>query len=121
MTENRLIFYMQGIGNCAQGFVDAVLFVAFTPEIRKKFIVCKGKKKPKKHSLLYAESKNIYDNALKNYSPRYNSSCSSTPLPIESTRISPTPEPSTSFQESPTADMPYSIQNKHEYNYIIYS
>ena len=31
---------MQGIGNSAQGFVDAIIFVVFTQQVRNNMIVC---------------------------------------------------------------------------------
>ena len=32
--------HTQGIGNSAQGFVDAIIFVVFTHQVRKNMIVC---------------------------------------------------------------------------------
>ena len=44
---------MQAIGNTAQGFIDAVIFVAFTEQVRRKMIsgFCRWLR-PKQHSLL---------------------------------------------------------------------
>lgn len=120
-TSNQYILHVQGIGNSAQGFIDSVLFVAFTPVIRtnilKLFLCCCRRKLVKKPSLLHNESKNFYDNNLRNYSPRY-SPYSSTPITIASTRISTSPEPSTSYQESP--EKAYSIQTEEYTNYYTY-
>ena len=96
----------QGIGNCIQGFIDAILFVAFTPLIRQKLITAilcgRGILTSKQPNRFLKESKNYYDNHLKNYRPhpRY-SLTSSSPITILPTRFSPSPEPSTSFYESP--------------------
>lgn len=111
---------MQGIGNCVQGLIDAVLFVAFTPSIRNsiiKMFLCRRRKVLDKPTRLFKESKNYYDNNLRNYSPRY-SLYSSSPINITSAQISATPEPSTSYQESPGS--PYSIQNVHTGDYVYY-
>ena len=93
----------QGIGNCTQGFIDAVIFVFFTPTIRDsiiKLFICRGRKKPRKPTLLDNETKNFYDNSLRNYGPRF-SLYSSSPITVTPVKISESPEPSTSFQESP--------------------
>lgn len=112
---------IQGIGNCIQGLIDAVLFVAFTPAIRNNFIkvfICRRGKVFNRPTRFFKESKNYYDNNLRNYSPRY-SLVSSSPINITPSQVSATPEPSTSFQESPSSS--YSIQNVHlghyEYNW----
>ena len=120
-----VIVLLQGIGNCAQGLIDAIIFVAFTPTIRKRLvrvIMCRGKvlEKPTR---FFKESKNYYDNNLRNYSPRYSLS-SSSPVNIVSTRTTASPEPSTSFHESPTDDYfnsNYSIQNEQSNRHVYYS
>lgn len=111
---------MQGVGNCVQGLIDAVLYVAFTPAIRNNFIkmfFCRGRLAVHKPTRLDKESKNYYDHYLRNSSPRY-SLYSSSPVNISSTRISATPEPSTSFQESPGSRC--SIQNEQTVYYDYY-
>ena len=39
-STHIIILLLQGIGNSAQGFIDAIIFVVFTQQVRKNMIVC---------------------------------------------------------------------------------
>lgn len=38
--STRIIILLQGIGNSAQGLIDAIIFVVFTQQVRKNMIIC---------------------------------------------------------------------------------
>ncbi len=45
--------YLQGVGDSAQGFVNALLFCVFTPKVREKFKlsgICKACQSPKQRA-----------------------------------------------------------------------
>ena len=120
---------IQGLGNCTQGFIDALYFVAFTPSIRQsiiKVLLCRRGDTANKQSWFLKESKNYYDHNLRNHRcPRY-SLGSTSPIAIAATQISPSPEPSTSFYESPSSsfggsDNNHTIQHEQAHNYVYYT
>jgi len=91
------------VGNNAQGFVDAVIFVALTEAIRRriKLLCCCGIQREKTdrddETVKLNYNRNPYDSSLVNYGPRY--SISSSPVDVKDLRIGRSPEPTTSFKE----------------------
>ena len=99
------------MGNNAQGFVDALIFVILTGAIRRRIKLlccscCFIQSKEKNDETMKLEyNRNPYDSSFVYYGPRY--SISSSPVDVKDIRISGSPEPTTSFKNSPDLSYDY--------------